>query len=45
MAPEAVRALKTQDLSLYLGVPDDFFVNRVNIALQRKRENDVYAFK
>lgn len=41
--PEALRIMNYKG-GIFEGVPQDFRVNRFNIATQRARENDVYAF-
>lgn len=44
-APEMARALMQMDQrSFYEGQTQDFATKRLRIALQRKREKDVYAF-
>jgi len=40
--PQAQEALR-QDYTIYEKVPQNFMTNRLNLALQRRRENSIYA--
>lgn len=45
MTPEMVEAMRSiNNDSVYEGVSDSFATNRLKILLQRRREDDVYAF-
>ena len=45
MTPEMIESLKgMRGGGVYEGIPEEFYVKRLRIHLQRKREHDMYAF-